>query len=60
MADDKNKQDGRDRSKVNGNEDYELSYMEEKLNATREEVLQAIKKVGNQRDDVEAQLRKKP
>ncbi len=57
MSDDKNKQDGRDRSKVAGNEDYELSYLEEKLCVSREQVKTAIKAVGNDREKVEAYLK---
>lgn len=59
MSDDKNKQDGRDRSRVAGDESYELSYLEEKLGVSREEVRAAIKAVGNDREKVEAYLRKK-
>jgi len=59
MSDDKNKQDGRDRSRVAGNEDYELSYLEEKLGVSREEVKAAISAVGNDREKVEAYLKKK-
>lgn len=57
MADNKNIQDGRDRSQVNGNESYELSYLEEKLGVSREQVRAAIDAVGNNRDDVEAFLK---
>jgi hypothetical protein len=58
MADNKNIQDGRDRSRVNGNESYELSYLEEKLGVSREQVRAAIEAVGNKREDVEAWLKK--
>jgi hypothetical protein len=58
MADNKNIQDGRDRSKVSGNESYELSYLEEKLGVSREQVRAAIEAVGNNREDVEAFLKK--
>jgi hypothetical protein len=58
MADNKNIQDGRDRSKVSGNESYELSYLEEKLGVSREQVRAAIEAVGNNREDVEAFLEK--
>lgn len=57
MSDDKNKQDGRDRNKVAGNEDYELSYLEEKLGVSREQVKAAIAAVGNDREKVEQYLR---
>jgi hypothetical protein len=59
MADNKDIQDGRDRSKVNGNESYELSYIEEKLGVSREQVREAVDAVGNNREDVEAWLNKK-
>jgi len=59
MADNKNIQDGRDRSQIDGNENYELSYLEEKLGVTREQVKEAIEAVGNNRDEVEEYLRKK-
>ena len=59
MADNKDIQDGRDRRKVNGNESYELSYIEEKLGVSREQVREAIDAVGNNREDVEAWLNKK-
>ncbi|MBG6234619.1 uncharacterized protein YjbJ (UPF0337 family) [Pedobacter sp. CAN_A7] len=58
MADNKNIQDERDRSKIDGNEDYELSYLQEKLGVSREQVRDAIKAVGNSRDKVEEYLQK--
>lgn len=58
MADNKNIQDGRDRSKVSGDESYELSYLEEKLDVSREQVRAAIDAVGNNRENVEAYLKK--
>jgi len=59
MSDDKNKQDGRDRSRVNPNENYELSYLEEKLGVSREQVRAAVEAVGNSREKVEEYLKKK-
>ena len=56
MSDDKNKQDGRDRSRVSGIDDYELNYLEEKLGVSREQVLAAIASVGNDRKKVEDYL----
>jgi len=56
MADDKKMQDGRDRSKVSGSESYELSYLEEELSVSRDEVKEAIKIVGNNRDAVKKYL----
>ena len=58
MADNKNIQDGRDASKVNANESYELSYLEEKLGVSRDQVRKAIDAVGNSRDKVEEYLNK--
>jgi hypothetical protein len=58
MSDNKNIQDGRDRSKVDGNESYELAYLEEKLGVSREQVQKAIEAVGNSREKVEEYLKK--
>ncbi len=57
MADNKNMQDGRDRSRVSGSEKYELQYLAEKLNVSAEEVRRAIEQVGNSREKVEEFLR---
>jgi hypothetical protein len=59
MADDKNIRDQRDRSRVAGDEDYEIDYLVEKTGASREEVQRAIKAVGNNREKVEEYLRGK-
>jgi hypothetical protein len=56
MAESKNTHDGHDSSKVNGNQSYELSYLEEKYGVTRDQVKQAIAAVGNNREDVEKHL----
>ncbi len=58
MADNKNIRDGRDRARVDGNESYELSYLEEKFHVSREKVREAIAAVGNNRDEVEEYLRR--
>lgn len=58
MPDDKKNIDGRDDSKVAGYESYELSYLEEKLGVTRDQVREAIQNVGNDREKVEEYLRK--
>ena len=60
MADDKNMQDGRDRSLVSGSEEYELQHIAEKLNVSTDEVRRAIEKVGNSRERVEEFLRSNP
>ena len=53
MADDKNIRDGRDRSRVAGNEDYELQHIAEKMNVSIEEVRKAVEQVGNNRQEIE-------
>ncbi len=58
MADDKNIQDGRDRAQIDGSSDYELDYVAQKHNVTREKVREAIGAVGNSREAVEAFLKK--
>ncbi len=58
MADDKNKQDGRDRSQVSANENYEVEYLAKTLGASPEEVREAINAVGNNREALEEYLRK--
>ncbi len=59
MADNKDMRDARDRSKINAGESYELSYIEEKLGVSRQQVEEAIKAVGNSREKVEEYLKKK-
>ena len=59
MPDDKNIRDQNDRSKVAGDEQWEISYMVEKTGASREEVEKAIAAVGNNREKVEAYLNKR-
>lgn len=58
MADDKNMQDGRDRSRVSGSEEYEVQHIAEKLNVSTEEVKRAIEQVGNSREKIEEHLRR--
>ena len=57
--DNKNLQDNRDRSKVAGNEDYEIRHVAEKLNVTAEQVRKAIEAVGNDREKVEQYLQRR-
>jgi len=59
MPDNKNIRDQNDRSKVAGDEQWEISYMVEKTGASREEVEKAIAAVGNNREKVEAYLNKR-
>ena len=56
MADEKPKNDARDRNQVAGGEDYEADYIAKKHGVTREQVEEAIKAVGNERDKVEEYL----
>lgn len=49
-------QDGRDRSKVSGTESYELSYLEQELSVSCDEVKKAIAVVGNNREAVKKYL----
>ena len=46
MADDKTKRAPADSSRINVNEDYEVSYWTGALNCTREELEKAVKEVG--------------
>ncbi|TKC65013.1 DUF3606 domain-containing protein [Pedobacter hiemivivus] len=59
MSDDKNKQDARDRNQVAGNEDYEVQYMADKLNMSKERIKEAINAVGNDRQKIEEYLSQK-
>jgi hypothetical protein len=59
MADNRDNRSGRDRSRIAGNEDYELRYMAEKLGVTKNEVKQAIAAVGNDRKKVEEYLQQR-
>ncbi|MGN6165959.1 MAG: DUF3606 domain-containing protein [Flavisolibacter sp.] len=59
MADDKNIRGGQDRSRVAGNEEYELQHIAQKLGVSTEDVRRAIEQVGNSREKVEEFLRSK-
>jgi hypothetical protein len=59
MADDKNLRGGQDRSRVAGNEEYELRHIAQKLGVSTEEVQRAIEQVGNNREKIEEFLRSK-
>jgi len=59
MADNKNLRDDRDRSRVAGNEAYELQHIAEKMRVSQEEVRKAIQQVGNSRDKIEEFLKSK-
>jgi hypothetical protein len=53
MADDKNKQDGRDRAQVSAEEECELDYFAEAHGLSRDEVRELIGKHGNNREALE-------
>ena len=54
-----NKGRSQDRRKVAGGQDYEVNYEKDKLNSSPEAVKSSIKKVGNERKNVEADIKKK-
>jgi len=54
MADDKTKQDGRDRSRVSADESYELDYFAEKHGLSRQEARELIERHGNSREALDA------
>lgn len=49
MADDKNKQDNRDRSRVAGGEDFEVRYFAQEAGITEEQARTLIRRHGNDR-----------
>ena len=60
MSDNKNQQDGRDRSKIDANDSSEVEYVHQQYpNLTHQEVLEAIKSKGPNREDVMKFLRNK-
>jgi hypothetical protein len=58
MADDKNLRDQMDRNRVARDENYEVDYLVEKTGASREQVTEAIRAVGNNREKVEEYLKR--
>jgi hypothetical protein len=58
MADDKNLRDQIDRNRVARDENYEVDYLVEKTGASREQVTEAIRAVGNNREKVEEYLKR--
>lgn len=58
MSDNKNKQDGRDDSKIDSNDASEIQYAAKKFGVTPEEIKDAIAQVGNSRAAVEKYLKK--
>lgn len=60
MADNKNKKDYRDRTKINTHESYEISYWKNKWNISSQQLTGAIRATqSNQVKKVEAYLKKK-
>jgi hypothetical protein len=57
MADNKDMRDGRDRSRVAANEEYEVQHLAEKFNVKPEHVRRVIEEVGNSREKIEEALR---
>ncbi len=55
----KKKNSASDRNKVAGGQKHEVAYVAKKMGVTATAVKAAIKKVGNMRKDVEAELKKK-
>jgi hypothetical protein len=53
MADDKSKQDNRDRSQVAGGEDYEVRHFAEQNGISVEQAEQLIARHGNSREELE-------
>jgi hypothetical protein len=58
MADDKNLRDQMDRNRVARDENYEVDYLVETTGASREQVTEAIRAVGNNREKVEEYLKR--
>ena len=56
MSDDKTKPGGLDRTEINMDEPYEVRDWANKLAVSKEELLTAVKKVGNNAAKVEAHL----
>ena len=55
--DNKDLRGGQDRNRVAANEEYEVRYLAEKLSVSEEEVKNAIKQVGNDRNKLEEYLK---
>jgi uncharacterized protein YpmB len=53
MPDDKTKMDRRDRSRVAGDEDYEVAYFASRHGISQDEARELIKKHGNNREELE-------
>jgi hypothetical protein len=53
MADNKQNQDGRDRSRVSGSERYEVSYFAEKHGISSDQARELIERHGNDRETLD-------
>ncbi|UYQ95633.1 DUF3606 domain-containing protein [Chitinophaga horti] len=60
MSDDKDLKGGRDREQVAAGQAYEIEYFQHKLGVSRNDVLEAISKVGNDREALEKYFRDHP
>ena len=56
MPDNKNIRAGRDREQIAAEQEHEVNYMAQKLNVSAEQINQAIRQVGNDREKVEEHL----
>ena len=57
MSDDKTKRGGRDRALINLAEPYEVRDWANKFGVSKEELVSAVKKVGNKATDVQSHLK---
>jgi hypothetical protein len=58
MADDPSKRGMSDRARINLEQEYEVREAMNSFGVTREELEAAVRRVGNRRSDVEAELRR--
>ncbi|MEQ1956256.1 DUF3606 domain-containing protein [Mesorhizobium yinganensis] len=58
MADDKSKQDNRDRSQVAGDQEWEVGYVASKFGLSTDQVRELIDRFGNDRDVIEREAEK--
>ena len=56
MADDKTQRSAQDRANINTHEDYEVQYWTKALGVSKDELLAAVKAVGNSAEKVRAHL----
>ena len=59
MSDNKTKRGGRDRKRISLQEDYEIQYWTTRLGASREELEEAVRAVGDDVDQIREHLRQK-